>query len=54
MEIAILYRTVRMKKPVAQMPRVIMASRPVGQYSVMRSRGLGIKPAEINPRPLSM
>ena len=53
-ETAILKSTDRTKKPSAQTPIVITPSSTVGTYSFTSCSGLGTKPPEIMPRPLSM
>lgn len=45
---------VKTKKPVAQTPRVIIASGKVGLYDVTVSKGLGVNPPVINPIPFSI
>ena len=53
-ETAILNRMVNTKNPVAQTPRAINISGIVGIYSFTWCKGLGTKPPEIMPSPLSI
>ena len=45
---------VRIRNPVAQTPAVIASSGKVGTYSVMVSKGLGIKPVMTKVIPFSI
>ena len=54
MEITILYKTDKMKKPIPYIPKEIRTSGNVGIYSVIVSSGEGIKPVTTIPIPFSI